>query len=97
MLARLRGQRAAAAQALRLRIDELSRELGDEGRHVAELSEAAETLQRGNLVVEQAFVGGGERKLPGGVLDLGGELLERRWGWAGSHDVIMDRDEDAKT
>ena len=59
--------------------------------HVAELPEPAEPLQRGDLVVQQAFLGSSERELPGGGLDLGGEHLERRWRRAGSHDYMMDR------
>ena len=97
MLACLRGERAAAAHPLRLRVDELPRELADEGRHVAELAEPAEPLQRRDLVVEQALLDGGERELPGGGLDLGGELLQGGWGRAASHDSMMDRAADAQT
>ena len=91
MLACLGGERAAAAHPLRLRVDELPRELADEGRHVAELAEPAEALQRRDLVVEQALLGGGERQVPGGGLDLGGELLQGSWGGTAFHDSMMDR------
>jgi hypothetical protein len=52
VLARLRGKRAAVLQVLGLRVGELSRQLGDKGRQVAELAEPPEALKRGDLGVE---------------------------------------------
>src|SRR3954453_10858238 len=83
----LRGELAAAAHPLGARVDELAAELADEGRHVAELAQAAKPLQRWNLVVHEPLLDGVEGEIPGGRLDLGGELLQCRWGRAGSHYV----------
>jgi hypothetical protein len=58
-------------------IRELASQLGDERRHVAELPEAPEALERRDLVVEEPFVDDFERQLPRRRVDLGRELLER--------------------
>ena len=72
------GERASAPQALGLRLGELSRQLGDERGQVAELAKPPEALKRGDRVVEQPFVDGRERELPGRGPDLVRELVERR-------------------
>jgi hypothetical protein len=90
-------ERAAVADALLgSGVGELAAELGDEGRHVPELPETPQALQRGDLVVEEPFVDYCERELPRRRLDLRRELLERGW-FAHAHGFIMDRRADAQT
>src|SRR5262245_58949515 len=78
MLARPRGKRATVPQILGLRLGELSRQLGDERRQVAELAEPSEALKGGDLVAGKPFVDGRQRKLPGRRPDGVRELVERR-------------------
>ena len=73
-----RGERAPDPQTLGRRLHEPMRELADERRHVAELADAPEPLQRGKLVVLQPFLDGREREVPGIGLDGRCELFERR-------------------
>ena len=96
VLTRLRRQPAAAPHALGPRVDELPRELDDERRHVAQLAEPSEALQRRNLVVDQALLDGCDGELPGRSLDLGGKLLEHGRRFANLHDSMMDRPADAQ-
>ena len=76
-----RGQRAAAAQPLRVGLRELLGELGDERRHVAELSDAAEPREGRDLVVALALRDDLQRKLP----RLGANLLRQLLECLGSH------------
>ena len=68
-----RRQRAAAAQTFRLRMEQVLRELGNEGRHVAELADAAEPGQRRNRVVPKPLLDDGHREIPGLGPDFVGE------------------------
>ena len=77
VVARLGRQGPAQPPPLRLRLHDLAGEGADQGRHVAELPEPAETLQRGHLVVQEAFFGRGDSKLPGVARQRGRQLLER--------------------
>jgi coenzyme F420-0:L-glutamate ligase/coenzyme F420-1:gamma-L-glutamate ligase len=77
VVARLCGERAATTEPLRLRVDELPRELDDEGRHVPELSEAPEPLERRDLVLEEPLLDRRHRQVPGSCLDPRGQLFER--------------------
>ena len=77
VVAGLRGERAADSEAFGLRLQQLAAELRDEGRHVAQLAEAAESLERRQLVIEQPFLDHVHGKLPRAALDGRCELFER--------------------
>ena len=72
----LRGERAPDPQALRPGLQELSRELGDERGHVAELAEPPEPLQRGKLVGLQPLLDDVHSKLPCAGLNGRGKLFQ---------------------
>ena len=71
------GQRPAAPHAPRLGLCELLRELDDEGRHVPELADLPEPLERGDGVLAQALVDDLDGQVPGGGPDLLRQGAER--------------------
>ena len=77
MVAGQHGECAADSEPFGLRLQELTGELGDEGRNIAQLAKAAEPLERRQLVVEQPFLDHVHGKLPGAALDGRRELFER--------------------
>ena len=77
MVAGLHGECAADSEPFGLRLQELTGELGDEGRNIAQLAQAAESLERRQLVVEQPFLDDVHGKLPCAALDGRRELFER--------------------
>ena len=97
MVARLRGERAPAAQPLRLRVDELPGQLRDEGRHVAELTEPPEPLQRRQLVVAEAFLHGCDGQIPGVQLNRCRQLFDGLCGSPNAHGYTLNRRADGKT
>ena len=72
-----RREGAARAEALRRGVAQLLRQLGDEGRHVAELAETAEPGEGRNRVVAKTLFDHGECKLPGFGSDFVGEVGKR--------------------
>ena len=85
MVASLRCERAPAPEALGLRVDQLPRELDDERRHVSELPESPEALERRDLIVEEPLFHDRDGQVPGRRVDRGGELLERGYRCARAH------------
>ncbi|OLE17689.1 MAG: hypothetical protein AUG88_06130 [Actinobacteria bacterium 13_1_20CM_4_68_12] len=71
-----RGELTAAAETFRPGMVQVLCELGDEGRHVPELADAAEPGEGRNHVVPKSFCDHGEREFPCFGADFVGEVGE---------------------